>query len=58
VTGECGFFYIVRIRFLFALGLCSLYTLLQRARIGRSRHNVEDVVSCVLREAVALQATE
>jgi hypothetical protein len=32
--------------------------ILQRARIGRSRHNVEDVVSCVPREAVAFQATE
>ncbi len=29
--------------------------LLPRARIGRSRHNVEDVVSCVPREAVAFQ---
>jgi len=35
-------------------------SILQRARIGRSRHNVEDVVSCscVPREAVAFQATE
>src|SRR5207244_3169257 len=32
--------------------------ILERARIGRSRHNVEDVVSCVPREAVAFQATE
>ena len=32
--------------------------ILERARVARSRHNVEDVVSCVPREAVALQATE
>ena len=31
----------------------SAQVILQRARIGRSRHNVEDVVSCVPREAVA-----
>jgi len=36
----------------------SAQVILQRARIGRSRHNVEDVVSCVPREAVAFQATE
>ena len=33
----------------------SAQVILQRARIGRSRHNVEDVVSCVPREAVASQ---
>ena len=31
----------------------SAQVILQPARIGRSRHNVEDVVSCVRREAVA-----
>ena len=36
----------------------SAQVILQRARIGRSRHNVEDVASCVPREAVAFQATE
>ena len=36
----------------------SAQVILERARIGRSRHNVEDVVSCVPREAVAFQATE
>jgi hypothetical protein len=32
--------------------------ILQRGRVGRSRHNVEDVVSGVPREAVAFKATE
>jgi len=36
----------------------SAQVILQRARVGRSRHNVEDVVSCVPREAVAFKATE
>ena len=36
----------------------SAQVILQRARIGRSRPNLEDVVSCVPREAVAFQATE
>jgi len=36
----------------------SAQVILQRARMGRSRHNVADVVSCVPREAVAFQATE
>jgi len=36
----------------------SAQVILERARIGRSRHNVEDVVSCAPREAVALQASE
>jgi transposase len=36
----------------------SAQVLLERARMGRSRHNLEDVVSCVRREAVALLATE
>ena len=36
----------------------SAQVILERARVGRSRHNVEDVVSCVPREAVAFQATE
>ena len=36
----------------------SAQVILQRARIGRSRQNVEDVVSCVLREAVAFQISE
>src|SRR5262245_21931860 len=35
----------------------SAQVVLQRARIGRSRRNVEAVVSCVPREAVAFQAT-
>src|SRR5579864_171467 len=34
----------------------SAQVILQRARIGRSRPNVEDVVSCVPREGVAFQA--
>lgn len=36
----------------------SAQVILQRARIGRSRVNVEAVGSCVPREAVAFQATE
>ena len=36
----------------------SAQVILQRARIARSRHNVEDAVSCVPREAVASHATE
>jgi putative transposase len=36
----------------------SAQVILQRARIGRSGQNVEDVVSCVSREAVAFEATE
>jgi putative transposase len=36
-----------------ARDVVSAQVILQRARIGRSRHNVEDVVSCVPREAVA-----
>ena len=36
----------------------SAQVILQRARIGRSGRNVEDVVSCVSREAVAFEATE
>ena len=32
--------------------------ILQRARIRRSWHNVVDVISCVPREALALQPTE
>jgi len=36
----------------------SAQVILQRARVGRSRRNVEDVVSCVPREAVAFQARE
>ena len=36
----------------------SAQVILQRARIGRSRHNVEDVVSCVPREAVAFKVAE
>jgi putative transposase len=36
----------------------SAQIILQRARIRRSGQNVEDVVSCVSREAVAFQATE
>ena len=36
----------------------SAQVILQHARIGRSRRNVEDVVSCVPREAVAFQASE
>ena len=36
----------------------SAQVILQRARVGRSRPNVEDVVSRVPREAVAFQATE
>ena len=36
----------------------SAQVILQRARIGRSRRNVEDVVSRVPREAVAFQAAE
>jgi hypothetical protein len=35
----------------------SAQVILQRARIWRSRHNVEDVVSCVPPEAGAFQAT-
>src|SRR5215831_1241572 len=38
--------------------LVSAQVILQCARVGRSRRNVEDVVSCVPREAVAFQATE
>jgi hypothetical protein len=41
-----------------ARDVVSAQVILQRARIGRSRHNVEDVVSCVPREAVASQTTE
>jgi hypothetical protein len=37
-----------------ARDVVSAQVILQGARIGRSRHNVEDVVSCVPREAVAL----
>jgi putative transposase len=36
----------------------SAQVILQRARIGRLGRNVEDVVSCVSREAVAFEATE
>ena len=36
----------------------SAQIILQRARIRRAGQNVEDVVSCVSREAVAFQATE
>ena len=36
----------------------SAQVILQRARIGGSGRNVEDVVSCVSREAVAFEATE
>jgi len=36
----------------------SAQVILQRARIGRSGGRVEDVVSCVSRQAVAFQATE
>jgi len=36
----------------------SAQVILQRARIGRSGRNVEDVVSCVSREAIAFEATE
>jgi hypothetical protein len=38
--------------------LVSAQIILQRAWIRRSGQNVEDVVSCVSREAVAFQATE
>ena len=41
-----------------ARDVVSARAILQRARIGRSRHKVEDVVACVLPEAVAFQATE
>jgi putative transposase len=41
-----------------ARDVVSAQVILQRARIGRSRRNVEEVISCVPREAVAFQATE
>jgi transposase len=41
-----------------ARDVVSAQVILHCARVGCSRHNVEDVVSCVPREAVAFQATE
>jgi len=53
-----GFFFVLSYGMLSApRDVVSAQVILQRARIGRSRHNAEDVVSCLPREAVAFQAT-